>query len=93
MNKYSGFVLNIIKQIEEKFNCIAYAYVEDTGKWWNICVNDYDLYMSNQDFKQFRHNWHIIAKKRKISITFCYCNPIESKLGELAKKDNLVMNI
>lgn len=93
MNKYSGFVLKIIKQIEEKFNCISYAYVEDTGKRWNICVNDYDLYMSNHDFKQFCHNWHIIAKKRKISITFCYCNPIESKLGELAKKDNLVMNI
>lgn len=93
MNKYSGFVLKIIKQLEEKFNCIAYAYVEDTGKLWNICVNDYDMYMSNQDFKKFRHNWHIIAKKRKIGILFFYCNTIESKLGELANKDNLVMNI
>ena len=93
MNKYSGFVLKIVKQIEEKFGCIAYAYVEENDKWWCICVNDYDLYMGDEDFKKLRKNWHIIAKKRKIGIVFCYCHPIESKLSQLANNNNLVMNV
>lgn len=93
MNKDSGFVLKIVRQIECKFNCIAYAYVDETAKWWNICCNDYELYMKDEEFKKFRQNWHIISKKRGIKICFCCCNPIESKLHELVNKDNLILDV
>ena len=93
MNKYSGFILKIVRQLEERFNCIAYAHVDENGKWWNVCIDNYDIYMKDLEFKKFTHAWHIIAKKRGIQILFCYCKPLESKLGQLAKEENLVMNI
>lgn len=92
MNKYSGFILKIVKQIEEKFDCIAYGYIEDNHNWWNVCVSDYNIYV-NEDFKRFCKNWHIISRKRGFKILFSFCTPIESKLNQLSNNYNLVMNV
>lgn len=91
-----GFIFKIVKKTEEKFGCICYSYKDSntpkTYCWWNVCIDDYDSYTSN-DFKNWSSCCHAEAKKVGINILFCYCNPLESKLVELAEQDNLIMNI
>lgn len=93
MNKKAGFILKIVKEIEDKFNCIAYAYFDEKGGWWCICVDNYELYMKDDVFRKAVKIYHIISSKKKVKITFSYCKPLESKLKELAKNDNLILNI
>lgn len=88
----SGLILKIIRQIEEKFNCITYAYIEENNDWWNICISNYDVYRGDE-FKKLKNNWRIILNKRKIKAVFCYCNPIESNLIKLSNDNNLIMNV
>lgn len=90
-------VFNIVKAIETKFeNVIAYAYFDGnepmTYTWWTICISNWELYYS-QKFKEFNEQWREKAKKRGLKLLFCYCNPLEKNLLELAEKDNLIMNL
>lgn len=94
MTKYD-FILSIVKQIEDKFGIICYAHEEPWGERivWHICLSDYDIYMGNKTFKLLCNAWHKIAKNKGLKLLFCYANPIEKKLLELAEADNLIMNI
>lgn len=80
----------ICKQVEKKFDVICYAYKE--GLFWNICMDDYDKYRS-QEFKEFSSSWHneIKAIGLDIRIVFCYCYPLEKKLVKLSNEDNLIL--
>lgn len=92
MTKYSGFILKIIKQIENNFDCIAYGYIDDSNNFWHICVSNYDIYISIE-FKDFCKKHYITSIKRGVRILFCFCNPIENKLKYLSDNYNLVMNV
>lgn len=80
----------ICKQAEKYFDVICYAYKD--GLFWNICIDDYDKYQS-QEFKNFSSDWHneIRTVGLTIKIVFCYCYPLEDKLSSLAIEDNLIL--
>lgn len=90
------YIFKIIKEIEERWGCICYAYLDsntpNTNIWWTICIDNYELYTS-EEIKPWFDKYRNESNKRGIKILFCYCNPIESKLLELAKNDNLILNI
>lgn len=97
--KERKFILKIIKHIEREFGVIAYGYkwtnTPDTFSVWNICINNYELYMADKRFKAISKVYHIAWRKSfpdNLRMGFCYCEPKESKLLELADQDNLVMN-
>lgn len=90
-------IFKIVKAIESEFeDVIAYAYFDGnepmTRTWWTICISNWKLYYSNE-FKEFSKQWHERAKKRDLKLLFCYCNPLEKNLLELAERDNLIMNL
>lgn len=87
-----SFISKIVRNTEEKFGGICYAYVDkDSGYWW-IAINDYSVY-SSKEFKIWSKNWHKVADKRQANVVFCYCNPNELALQKLADEDNLIMNV
>jgi hypothetical protein len=88
----SGFILKIVMQIECKFNCLAYAYLDEITKLWHICCDDYELYANDEIYKEFRAKCHNLSKERGVKIVFCYCNPTESQLINLID-NNLIMNL
>jgi hypothetical protein len=81
-------ILNLCKAIEDKFNCICYAY-EDSF-YWAICIDNYNLYFSTEFFKFTKY---LRAKYKKLRLVFFYCNPSEKSLLKLASENNLVMSI
>lgn len=91
-----NFIHKLVRQTEEKFGCICYAYkdgnVSKTNIWWNVCVDNYELYYSAK-FRDWIKRWHSKFKEVNISLLFCYCNPIEEKLAKLAEEDGLIMNL
>lgn len=89
-----NFIYNLVRQTEDKFKCICYSYkdgnTDKTCVWWNVCIDNYELYYSDE-FRQWAKMWHDKSRKSGVSVLFCYCNPIEGKLAELAEQDNLIM--
>lgn len=90
-------IFKIVKAIESEFeDVIAYAHFDGNGPmtctWWTICISNWELYYS-KEFKEFSKQWHERAEKRGLKLLFCYCNPLEENLLELAEKDNLIMNL
>lgn len=85
-----SFILKVVRETEERFACICFAHKTNIG--WIICMDDYDSYM-NKENRPWFNKWHEESKKRGLKIVFCYCNSLESKLLELAKDDNLILNI
>lgn len=96
MKNEHKFISNLVKDIEDKFSVLAYAYLDGnepkTHVWWTVCVNDYNLYVSN-DYKKFIEQKRVVANKLDIKLLFVYRNALESILVELAEQDNLIMNI
>lgn len=88
-------VYKVVKSIEQHFpGCVAWAHFDGnapmTYTYWTVCVNDYELYYSDEYKKLTKE---LREKYNDVRFLFCYCNPLESKLAELAEKDNLIMNI
>lgn len=93
----NNFILTIIKAIERKFGVISWGY-EDSNLdksvcWWFICINDYEVYTSNEDFKKMTNAYFTIGKKRGIKIIFSFCKENENKLYKMSEENNLIMNI
>ena len=48
MKNEHKFISKLVKDIEDKFSVLAYAYRDGnkskTHVWWTICVNNCDLY-------------------------------------------------
>lgn len=90
-------VFKIVKAIESEFkDVIAYAHFDGnvpmTYTWWTICISNWELYKS-KEFKEFSKQWHEGVKNRSLRLLFCYCNPLEKNLLELAERNNLIMNL
>lgn len=90
-------VFKIVKAIESEFeDVIAYAYFDGnepmTYTWWTICISNWKLYYS-KEFKEFSKQCRKRAEKRDLKLLFCYCNPLEKNLFELAERGNLIMNL
>lgn len=90
-------VLKIVKAVESEFeDVIAYAHLDGnapkTYTWWNVCISNYELYCS-KGFKEFSKAMHNKYEPKGVRLLFCYCNPIEKKLFELAEQENLIMNL
>ena len=96
MKNECKFINKLVKDIEDKFSVLAYAYLDGnepkTHVWWTVCVNDYNLYVSD-DYKKFISQKRVVANKLDIKLLFAYRNTLESILVELAEQDNLIMNI
>ena len=96
MKNERKFISKLVKDIEDKFSVLAYAYIDGnepkTHVWWTVCVNDYNLYVS-ADYKRFIAQKKVISNKLDIKLLFAYRNTLESILVELAEQDNLIMNI
>lgn len=89
-----NFIYNLVRQTEERFKCICYAYKDGndtkTHVWWSICIDNYELYFSDE-FRKWTKEWHDKSRNNRMRILFCYCNPSEEKLAKLAEEDNLVL--
>lgn len=92
MSKEQGFIQKLVKLTEERFNVICYAY-KDTNGYWFLCLDSYDLYTKDEAFKRWKTNWYKVGQKTGVNFVYCYCNPVESRLSELAEQGNLIMNI
>ena len=96
MKNERKFINKLVKDIEDKFSVLAYAYLDGnepkTHVWWTVCVNDYNLYVSD-DYKKFISQKRVVTNKLDIKLLFAYRNTLESILVELAEQDNLIMNI
>lgn len=96
MKNERKFISKLVKDIEDKFSVLAYAYRDGnkskTHVWWTICVNNCDLYFS-KEYKEFTSQKYAIFKKLNINVIFAYRNTFESILVKLAEADNLIMNI
>ena len=96
MKNERKFINKLVKDIEDKFSVLAYAYLDGnepkTHVWWTVCVNDYNLYVGD-DYKKFISQKRVVANKLDIKLLFAYRNTLESILAELAEQDNLIMNI
>lgn len=96
MKNERKFINKLVKDIEDKFSVLAYAYLDGnepkTHVWWTVCVNDYNLYVSD-NYKKFISQKRVVANKLYIKLLFAYRNTLESILVELAEQDNLIMNI
>ena len=96
MKNERKFINKLVKDIEDKFSVLAYAYLDGnepkTHVWWTVCVNDYNLYVGD-DYKKFMAQKRVVANKLDIKLLFAYRNTLESILVELAEQDNLIMNI
>ena len=96
MKNEHKFISKLVKDIEDKFSVLAYAYLDGnepkTHVWWAVCVNDYNFYVS-ADYKRFIEQKRVVANKLDIKLLFAYRNTLESILVELAEQDNLIMNI
>lgn len=92
------FIKSVLAKCESlREGVIAYAYqqgnISGTHRWIEVCVSDLDMYFNDQRFKTLTRAWHMVAEKQGFKLIFCYCNPQEKKLVELAEKGNLIMNI
>lgn len=96
MKNERKFISKLVKDIEDKFSVLVYAYLDGnkpkTHVWWTVCVNDYNLYVGD-DYKKFIEQKRAVANKLDIKLLFAYRNTLESILVELAEQDNLIMNI
>jgi hypothetical protein len=97
MKKIEDFVLLSIKKIEREFNVVAWGNVEynepKTFSYWNIHINDYNVYQSDLFRKISKSLYKIAVTKYKIKLLFCYQNPNEDMLMKLADEGNLIMNV
>ena len=98
--KQRKFILKVIRHVEREFGVIAYGYkwVNPSGTWtvWNICISDYEIYMTNKKFKAISNAYHKAWRKTfpdNVRFGFCFCKPVESKLVELAEQDNLILDV
>ena len=96
--KNVAFIRGVLAKCESLRNgVVAYAHEEKnstgTYRWTEVCVSDLDMYFNDQRFKALTRAWHTVALKKRFKLIFCYCNPKEKRLAELAEKDNLIMNI
>ena len=92
------FIRSILAKCESlRDGVIAYAYQDGnsigTHVWTTVCVSDLDMYFRDHRFKSLTRAWRKAAEKQGFKLVFCYCNPKEKKLAELAERDNLVMNV
>lgn len=91
-----AFIFGIVKTIEKVFGCFCYAYlVENNAEinpWWTICVDDFAIYSSDK-FKKITKTYCTLGRKRKITLLFAYCKPLEERLYEYAQKDILIMRV
>lgn len=91
-----NFIHKLVRQTEERFGCICYAYKDGnaskTNIWWNVCVDNYELYYSAK-FRDWTKRLHSKSKEFNIILLFYYCNPIEKKLAKLAEENDLIMNL
>ena len=96
MKNEHKFIIKLVKDIEDKFSVLAYAYKDGnepkTHIWWTVCVDNYSLYTS-KEYKEFTSQKYAIFKKLNINVIFAYRNTFESILVKLAEADNLIMNI
>lgn len=95
--KIKNFILKIIRTLEKTFpSVICYAYKNGNADmsytWWDICISDYDVYRDAR-FINLTRVWRKMAKNGGEIIVFSYCVPFEKKLAELAKNDNLILNV
>lgn len=90
------FIQRIIDTTEEKFGCLCYAVNNTSGDkpFWNVCIDDYDLYRSIE-FKEWSVKWYNEYRVAGYNFTmiFCYCNPIAEILWEYAQNNNLIINV
>jgi len=96
--KGSDFVQGIISKIESmNKSVIAFAYtngnVTGTHKWWEICIDDYDMYSKDTRYKTLKNAWHKAARARNIKLLFCYRKPDEKMLTKLMEENSLLMNV
>lgn len=91
-----SFVVKIISDIERLFSgVIAWGYKDTktpSNVFYMIAINNYDIYTKDSRFAKLRKAWHKAAESRGGKIVFCYLEPTEKKMLELAEKDNLLMN-
>lgn len=96
MKNERKFISKLVKDIEDKFSVLAYAYRDGnypkTYFWWTVCVNDWNLYVSDE-YKGFIAQKNVVANKLNIKLLFAYRNTFESTLVKFAEADNLIMNI
>jgi deoxyadenosine/deoxycytidine kinase len=90
-------ILKIVCAIEAlKEGTICFAYLDksyEKYEFWAICVNDFQLYMSDKRFDKIGSAWRKILKTKGCRVSFCYQNPSEKFLAKLADEDNLIMNV
>ena len=74
MKNEHKFISKLVKDIEDKFSVLAYAYIDGnepkTHIWWMVCVDNYSLYTS-KEYKEFTEQKRIIFKKLDIKVVFC----------------------
>lgn len=91
-----NFIQKIIDATEEKFGCLCYAVNNPSGNrpFWNVCIDDYDLYRSAK-FKKWNTQWYNEHRASGYSfiMVFCYCRPIAETLWEYAQNNNLIINV
>lgn len=91
LRKYTSLLLAAVKRIEaERPGVIAWASRQE--RWWEVCVNDYDLYRSER-FAAIRALYRkTIYAAGGGKVIFCYAKPDAERLYELELKGNLVMD-
>lgn len=92
------FIKGILAKCESlRPDVIAYAHQDSnsvkTHFWTTVCVSDMDMYFNDNRFKALTRAWHKVAQKQGFKLIFCYCNPKEKKLAELAEQGNLILNV
>ena len=95
--KAEDYVLGVIQKFEVKFPdvfCYAYrdANASEDHRWWLICIDDVNLYMKNETFKNFSKAWRVIGRKNGVRLVFCCRGYTEKILVDLMNKGNLIMN-
>lgn len=89
-----NFICKLVRQTEEKFGCICYAYKDRNmnNTWWDICIDNYEIYYSDK-FRKWAKEWYRKSKDVTINLVICYCKPTEEKLANFAAEDNLILNL
>lgn len=93
--KFIQFVLAKCESLRPGVIAYAYQNANSTGtyRWMEVCVSDLDMYFNDVRFRALRRAWSKIAEKQRFKLVFCYCNPKEKRLAELAQSGNLLMNV
>lgn len=58
-----GFIFKLVKATEKRWGCICWASRNSnsngSNKWWDICIDDWELYMTSEEYKQWEKNGEI----------------------------------